>query len=370
MSRQREPTAVKAWKTSAWLILTVLLAHSNAAYPKNFDLEKIEKSVPGDAIYKRKAAACHAYDLVLARLRPEVDKKGKQRESYFFENEKTYKSMSRNFVQLFSDPQEAEEIILDPKTASVVKSFVDNSYEDDSYKRIVKLCINTLYDIAEGKAKAPRKSVNQVANDSSMHKECLEARDYEGCIKVKTSNSKLNTLNSCEPYKWCTATEGDDLLGMPMITGWRMLSNPTKRTVTYQRKGAQKVNVRGNTDRYFAIEAIGRIYLSPTSGSSGSTTTIGSATTNCTGYGTSISCSSTPAPTFSTPSIAGRPGGVYQFASHILTDCKDRTYGKHIDGKLKGKWIPIANTNLEKKAEKLCPIIEDLELSTFDTYSE
>ena len=46
------------------------------------------------------------------------------------------------------------------------------------------------------------------------------------------------------------------------------------------------------------------------------------------------------------------------------------TLGVHIDGKLRGKWKPVAGTNMEKNAAKYCPIRGSLELSTFSKYAD
>lgn len=214
-----------------------------------------------------------------------------------------------------------------------------------------------------------QKSTNNNTN-LDAHKQCLEARDYEGCIKVKTGKQTASPTNDCKPFKWCTAGEGNDILGMPMITGWRMQSNPAKQYVFYRRPELQKANVRGKTDRYIVAELVARRYVSPTSGSPGSTTTIGSATTNCSNYMGSVNCTTTPATTISTPGIAPRSGGVKQDNIHTLIDCKDRTEGAHWNGELKGKWKPIAGTGFEKTANLYCPVINTLELSDFSKYSQ
>jgi hypothetical protein len=49
-----------------------------------------------------------------------------------------------------------------------------------------------------------------------------------------------------------------------------------------------------NRKRYAAIGFRYRYYQSPTAGSLGSSTTIGSAQTNCYGYGSHVNCTTTP----------------------------------------------------------------------------
>ena len=211
---------------------------------------------------------------------------------------------------------------------------------------------------------------NQSNSVQDFHKECLEARDYEGCIKVKSGQANTASSDECEPFKWCIADTGTDMLGMPKIKGWGMRSNPSDQSVGYRRPRMQKVNVRGKTNRYIIKEMIIRYYQSPRAAIAGSTTSIGSSSTNCTGYGSTINCTTTPAPTFTSPGIPGRTGGVIQIRSAEIVDCEEMTLGVHVNGQLRGKWKPVAGTNMEKNAAKYCPIRDSLELSTFSKYAD
>ena len=93
-----------------------------------------------------------------------------------------------------------------------------------------------------------------------------------------------------------------------------------------------------NRKRYVAIGFRYRYYQSPTAGSPGSSTTIGSAQTNCYGYGSHVNCTTTPPAQINIPGRAPAPGGVRTFTVAWVYDCVDKTIGSYIDGKLKGKW--------------------------------
>lgn len=161
------------------------------------------------------------------------------------------------------------------------------------------------------------------------------------------------------------------MLGQRRIKGWWMLVNPRQNHVYYQEPIIRKVNVRGNLDRYIAYEVVGWSYQNPTSGSSGTTSTFGTSRTNCTGYGNSIDCTTTPARTISRGGSPGNPGGVKRYSFTYVLDCQERTYAAHQGNKVMGGWKKIrSGTQDERKVNKFCPVITTLELSTFRKYAK
>jgi len=206
-------------------------------------------------------------------------------------------------------------------------------------------------------------------NSSDAHSECLNARDYEGCIRVKTDSSRASPVSDCKADTWCKATAGTDMLGLPKIEGWYTKNMPSLNSVGYKRPDMLKVMVKGNTNRYISEESIVRYYQSPEAGKAPTTTTIGSSQTRCYGYGSLIKCSTTPATTITTPGRAARPGGVMQMMIVDVIDCREKTIGHHIDQKLSGKWKSIIGTRYEELAADYCPIIDSLELSSFRKYA-
>ena len=205
------------------------------------------------------------------------------------------------------------------------------------------------------------------------HKKCLEARDYAGCMRVQSGSrtpAPESAHQQCEPYKWCTATAGMDPLGRPKIEGWRMQYDPSGRSVIYRRPSFRKANVRGETNRYVEFEQLVRIVQDPVAAIAPTTTTIGSAQTNCTGYGSMVSCSTTPASTITLPGRAGSTGGIRDVSFITLVDCKDKTAGMHRNGKLTGKWNKVDPETHYRALEDACPIINTLKTSSFNKYAK
>ena len=149
-----------------------------------------------------------------------------------------------------------------------------------------------------------------------------------------------------------------------------MKSMPEKQAVGYLRPEPTKVLVRGETNRYIARERVIRYCQSPRAGTAPTTTTIGSANTNYYDAGYSINCTTTRATTITTPGISARPVGIRQFTSTIIIDCKEKTVGSHRNNQLDGKWVKLSETPHVKLANKYCPIIGSLELSSFRKYAD
>ncbi|KGG23267.1 hypothetical protein EV14_3065 [Prochlorococcus sp. MIT 0703] len=218
-------------------------------------------------------------------------------------------------------------------------------------------------------------NIQSISAEKDSHSECLNARDYEGCIRVKSGVSSATANNQCKPNQWCDATSGNDILGMPQIQGWWMKPVPTKRMVLYRQPKIKKVLVRGDTNRYIVREIISRYYQDPRAGTAPTTTTIGSSRTNCSDLGSTISCTTTPATTYTTPGRSARPGGVRQVLYQDVIDCEERTVGHHVDGNIRGKWKSVKNFGPHSEevtmlADKVCPIISNLELSDFKKYAK
>lgn len=237
---------------------------------------------------------------------------------------------------------------------------------------IKSFCIELLggsFTASEGLSNSSRQSSSS-ASSSDLHSECLNARDYEGCIRVRGGGVSPAKADNCAPDKWCKATAGLDILGKPKIEGWCMKSSPESQDVGYLRPRPRKVLVRGKTDTYIAREMVIRYYQSPRAGTAPTTTTIGSSTTNCYDAGYSIKCTTTPATTITSPGVAARPGGVVQYSVTTIIDCQEMTVGNHRGSRLEGKWVDLSETPHQKLADNFCPIVESLEQSSFMKYAK
>ena len=177
--------------------------------------------------------------------------------------------------------------------------------------------------------------------DPKVRKACLPAADFEGCVNAYTNpKEKKRKL---------------DFLGMEPIPGWRVVEDRPDNTIWYaNHKDVRKVKVRGLYGRYITYEYVARFYQDYVPGRSGSSTTIGSGTTNCYGYGSSMSCTTTPPATINIPGRASTPAGVRQNKRTVMIDCLERQ-AKWIPGDKKwdsfeGKKVtqPIADENCSK----------------------
>ena len=202
--------------------------------------------------------------------------------------------------------------------------------------------------------------------------ECLNARDYEGCMRVKSKGS--NTLDSdCKPNEFCIATKGKDPLGFEKIEGWQMKYIPEGNAVIYVRSDPRKVLVRGEQDRYIEITAILRQYRNPQAGTRGYSNNSTSTDTNCYSFGNDLNCTSTSTPGFSIQGRPANPGGVIQSTHVSVIDCEEKTIGRHLDGSIVGKWDKFSSSpdrEAVQVAGEFCPVRKTLKLSTFRKYAD
>lgn len=355
--------------------IAVLLSAKPAHAAEDLSVKNLHSAKIGDAAFRYKAAACAVMDHYIAGGLNKVDKDGTRKRSSFFSNE-TIDSYDNAFAVLYGggDREKAAAIISHPVIDQYVNFIM---FEDRRNVEVnVPACRDAMKDVwfkwynnREAFSAKPAKSKPISRTKEDAHKECLEAKDYEGCIRVRSQKTSTKHAEDCEPGKWCKAPGGKDMLGMEQIKGWWMKSIPTEQTVIYNRPGAQKVMVRGAADRYIGTDSVIRYYESPRAGVAPTSTTIGTRTTNCYSYTSSIECTTTPPLTLRSPGTAARPGGVRQISRVSILDCKEKTVATHNDYVIEGKWESIAGTPWVKTYEKYCPIIETLELSDFTKYA-
>lgn len=182
----------------------------------------------------------------------------------------------------------------------------------------------------------------------SQHQRCKDVRDYQGCMNYKNNGTTSTAVRKVTPAQdycpenadgWCIAGEGRDRFNMRKMKGWEY-KEFADGDVLYVDPIARRVPHKGQPDRYIAERQVFRYYSAPTSGTPGSYTTIGSASTDCTGYGSMINCTTTPAPRIYNPGIPGSAGGVKSIERTKVVDCVDGTSSLYIENKA-GKWKPV-----------------------------
>ena len=151
--------------------------------------------------------------------------------------------------------------------------------------------------------------INEIPDE--VRDACLPAADFVGCVKAFTEKKEDKGPKL-------------DRFGMPVIEDALVYDNVEENAITYANTNAMQVKVRGMFGRYIYYTYVRRWYQEAVAGTSGSSTTIGSASTNCYGYGTSMSCTTTPAPTINIPGRAAVAGGVRSRKVGVFIDCLDR----------------------------------------------
>ena len=169
--------------------------------------------------------------------------------------------------------------------------------------------------------------------DSKIHKLCIEAKDYAGCVRaMKGSNQESAEIIAEKCWgtglkRSCLAESGVDRLGLPKITGW--FYNETAEGILIYTE-ANLSHLRSSKDpghtsefdsmphykyyfiphkgqkRYYALNQIERMYDKGQVATSGTNLTFGTAQTNCSSSNYSvgsmvtgnINCKSNPAPSF------------------------------------------------------------------------
>ena len=210
----------------------------------------------------------------------------------------------------------------------------DNYRRYPSNQGIKDLCKNLI----SGNASSRRNSLptEPSPSNTNSHSACLNAKDYEGCMRYQAGRSDTKADN-CKPGKWCKAL-GLDILGKPKIEGWWMKSTPESQSVGYLRPRPRKVLVRGKTDRYIAREMVIRYcrlqeleQLQRQQRLAPRLQTVMTRVIQLLHNHTSDNnhqswCS-------------GSARGVVQYSFTTVIDCQEKTVGNHRGSQLDGKWV-------------------------------
>lgn len=225
------------------------------------------------------------------------------------------------------------ETMLKPKDTTSVDSM------EEGMKAMFKKCQETYRALL--KQHSPKKTdktapISQAsATREKRHKECLEAKDYEGCMRFKSDNNqRRGTNDECVDNICIVKSNEVDIYGLPKPMGWRYMLMDDGRIFYFSK--LYRVLHKGQQSRYIAIKRITRYYQSPKSGSSG-TLIGGSATsTSCIGNNGGINYTTTGSSPAYIPGRSATPGGISSTAFTTVYDCKDNTYALYKNGKFFG----------------------------------
>ncbi|WP_415399819.1 hypothetical protein [Synechococcus sp. W4D4] len=212
--------------------------------------------------------------------------------------------------------------------------------------------------LAQPLLKKPRKG--QVSQGNA-HEKCLDAKDYEGCIRVVESRrTNSASRNDCKPDGRCVIKfPGKDIFGLKQPVGWLYYETEEGDRVNYFSPTVYRVPHKNQGYRYLARPEIVRFYRNPEAGSSGSFIGGGSASTDCVDLGGSISCSTTSSPGTYIPGRSATPGGVRSMRFTRVVDCKDETYASYKrrdETRTSYGWLPASESSWSLEIiEEFCP---------------
>ena len=172
---------------------------------------------------------------------------------------------------------------------------------------------------------------------NDAHNKCLQAKDYEGCMRFSQSKvERTQATDICEGVVCLVKTKANDIYGLPKPFNYKYRQLEDGRLMYWSR--FYRIPHKGQEARYIGFKRITRYYRTPEAGTSGSFIGGGSASTNCTGYGGSISCTTTGSSPTYIPGRSATPGGIVSAVFTNIFDCKDMTEATYKNGKLVGRW--------------------------------
>ena len=201
-------------------------------------------------------------------------------------------------------------------------------------------------------------SVNQ-----EIHKLCLEAKDYAGCVQSNggkaparagaAAESKDSVRSEeCSAGNVCVAKPGSDQLGLPKVVGWSYKYWPSSNVVQYWKMPPRRVPHKGQPDRYVAIDFVEHYYQQPIAATPGHYQEITPKKKTCIPtFGGGIwvngqwkptpagqTCTTTAATKVWVSGTPAVPGGPHSRSWVQVFDCKDKTKAQYVNGRLRGNW--------------------------------
>ena len=201
-------------------------------------------------------------------------------------------------------------------------------------------------------------SVNQ-----EIHKRCVEAKDYAGCVqsnggkapaRAGAAAESKDSLRSeeCSAGNVCVAKPGSDQLGLPKVVGWSYKYWPSSNVVQYWKMPPRRVPHKGQPDRYVAINFVEHYYQQTIAATPGHYQEITPKKKTCIptfGGGTWVNgqwkqkpsgqtCTTTAATKVWVSGTPAVPGGPRSRSWVQVFDCKDKTKAQYVNGRLRGNW--------------------------------
>lgn len=364
-----------------------------------YTLKTLLDSKTGDPIYKYKVAACFWMD---AELVVRSSWKGKS----LLLDDTQFNAFRDGFAKRYQlvDKRAFDDLVNSDATHLIVdKHFRQNLFQtDEGIEEFKQSCRRSMLSIVDKslleQSESPEKPKDSIEVDKdAVHKECLEARDYDGCMRYKAKEpvpiqDKVKK-DTCFASGWCVAESNEpDQFGFPKLKGWLYRYRPEVNSIEYYdvtmspardkvEKNWYKVRVRGEYGRYISTRNIYRRTRPGRAATPGSTTTIGGSSTDCRGYDDGVGsltmdCTTQGPTVIQSPGIAGRPAQNLSETLHSIIDCKDFTFVRRWvsasprANSKEGKWQKVSTRYFGDLTEirQVCSRISTLPPSTYLGY--
>ena len=199
--------------------------------------------------------------------------------------------------------------------------------------------------------------------DQELHRRCLDAKDYTGCVQSNGGKDPGREGAASEPQDlmWgerctsgnvCIAKPGIDQLGLPKVVGWVYKYWPSSNVVQYWQTPPRRVPHKGQPERYVALNYVEHYYQQPVAATPGHYVVVAPKKKTCIptyGGGTWVNgkwkpkpagqtCTTTAAKKSWVPGTPAVPGGPRSRSWVQVFDCKDKTKAQYVNGRLRGNW--------------------------------
>ena len=218
-----------------------------------------------------------------------------------------------------------------------LKLLATAAHENLGHEAVRQVCISAYLKMEKSMDSKSLTDSSQKTRDSDAHKECLQAKDYEGCMRFNQSGkSRSKSEDLCEDALCLVRTKVNDVYGLPKPWNYMYRQLEDGRLMYWSR--FYRIPHKGQEARYIGFKRITRYDRTPEAGISGSFIGGGSASTNCTGYGASVNCTTTGSLPNYLPGRSASPGGIFNWVATQVFDCKDMTKATYQNGKLYTGW--------------------------------
>ena len=370
----------------------------SAQAKSKYTLSEVLSSKLGDPSYKYKVAACLFFDAELL-MRSGASKKYKS----LFVSEEEFLLVRDEFIKRYElvNAKAFDDLVTHDATHLMVDKHFRGKLarSKEGVKEIQKSCKTIMLSIVnKDNLPTPLETEATQTSDASAHEECLEARDYQGCMQHKSGTKPVtestSSTDQCFPSGWCIAGNNKpDAFGFPKPMGWIYKYSPELNNIQYldvtvsPNKTSYEVNwykvkVRGQYGRYISTRQIFRRIRPGAPGTSGYTSSTGGNRTDCKGYdnglGTITMDCTTEAPTvIDIPGTAGRSAQNVSETLHSIIDCRDFTFVRRWvsasprANNKEGKWKKVTSQYFgdpDAIKKDVCSIVDTLPPSSYRGY--